>query len=108
MNRNELLSAVQHELAKTIEPMISEYIHNHPEYFQNCAHSSGFITNVEITLSYQPENLNKAATVKPCIFTRIGNNKYGSECNRFSHHPEHLNYTTWIDDGIATDYQEDF
>lgn len=108
MNRNDLLREVQHELAKTIEPMVTEYMRNHPEYFHNCVNSSGLISGVEINLSYQPDHLNEIATVTPCVFVRLGNGDYGSECNRYPHHPEHLCYTTWVDKERTAEKQEDF
>lgn len=108
MNRSDLLSTVQHELAESIEPMVTEYMRNHPEYFRNCVHSSGLICSFDINLSYQPERLNEVAAVKPCIFTRIGGSEYGEECNRYSHNPEHLYYTTWVGKERTAEKQEDF
>lgn len=108
MNRSDLLSIVQHELAKSIEPMVTEHMHNHPEYFRNCTHSSGLICNFEITLSYQPDKLNEVATVTPCVFVSIAGTEYGEECNRYPHHPEHLCYTTWVDKERTAEKQEDF
>lgn len=108
MNRNELLSTVQHELTEKIEPMVTEYMRNHPEYFRNCIHSSGLICSFEITLSYQPEKINEVATVTPCVFVRLAGSEYGEECNRFPHHPEHLCYTTWVGKERTAEKQEDF
>lgn len=108
MNRNELLNTVQHELAKTIEPMVTEYMCNHPEYFNNCIYSSGLICSFEITLSYQPERLDEVVAVKPCVFVRLAGAEYGEECNRFPHHPEHLCYTTWVGKEKTAEKQEDF
>lgn len=108
MNRNELLNTVQHELAETIEPMVTEYMRNHPEYFRNCIHGSGLICSFEITLSYQPDNLNEIATTTPCAFIRLAGSEYGEECNRYPHHPEHLEYRTWVDKEVAAENQEDF
>ena len=108
MNRSDLLSTVQHELAKSIESMVTEYMRNHPEYFRNCMYSSGLICSFEITLSYQPERLNEVATVKPCVFVRLAGAEYGEECNRFSHHPEHLYHTTWVGKKRTAEKQEDF
>lgn len=108
MNRNELLSEVQRELAKTIEPMITNYMRNHPEYFHKCANDSGLISSFDITFSYQPEKISEINTATPCVFTRIGGSEYGEECNRYSHHPEHLHYRTWIDKEIIAENQEDF
>lgn len=108
MNRNELLSTVQHELAKEIEPIITKHMRNHPEYFHNCVNSSGLISSYEIVFSYLPNSLSEIATVKPCIFTRISSTDYGEECNRYSHQSEHLCYTTWIGSERAAEYEEDF
>lgn len=108
LNRNEILCKIQHELAKKIEPIVTEFMHRHPEYFHDCVNSSGLICNCEITLSYQPDNLKEIATVKPCVFTRIGGSEYGEECNRYPHHPEHLCYTTWIGRERTAEYEEDF
>lgn len=108
MNRNELLSTVQHELAESIEPMITEYMHNHPEYFSNCILSSGLICNFEITLSYQPDSLSEVATITPHVFVHLADSKYGEECNRYPYHPEHLCYTTWVGKERAAERKEDF
>lgn len=108
LNRNEMLCKIQHELTKKIEPIVTEFMHRHPEYFHDCVNSSGLICSCEITLSYQPDNLKEIATVKPCVFTRIGGSEYGGECNRYPHHPEHLCYTTWIGKERTAEYEEDF
>lgn len=108
MNRSDLLSTVQHKLAESIEPMVTEYMRNHPEYFHDCVHSSGLICSFEITLSYQPDKLNEVATVTPCVFVRLAGAEYGEECNRFPHHPEHLCHTTWIGKEKTAEKQEDF
>jgi len=108
MNRNELLREVQHELAKTIEPMITEYMRNHPEYFHKCVNGNGLISGFEITLSYQPDTFAEIPTITPCVFVRLAGADYGAECNRFPHHPEHLEYRVWSGKEKASEYQEDF
>ena len=52
MNSNELNKKVMKIIQCTIEPLVTEYLQQHPEYFTDCVSGYGKICQHEITLSY--------------------------------------------------------
>ena len=85
MNSNELTRKVMGLVANQIEPMVTEYMKEHPEYFHNCIHGSGKISGFEITLSYQPKSLTAVADINApaMIDVRVGGSEIGNELIKF-------------------------
>ena len=52
MNSNELTRKVMGIVKNQIEPMVTEYMKEHPEYFRNCTTGAGMISSFSINLSY--------------------------------------------------------
>lgn len=102
MNSNELNKRVMKIVQCTIEPVVTEYLQQHPEYFSDCVTGSGKICQHEIILSYQPDKVKDIATVKPTIFIRLGN---VHELICFSHHPEDLSSTFKVDGSTVSDQE---
>lgn len=105
MNSNELNKAVMKIVQREIEPMVTEYIQQHPEYFHDCTNYNGKICSFDITLSYQPDTLEEVQRVKPSIFIRIGGLDIGHELNCYAHHQKGLQSRFWIDHEIVTDQE---
>lgn len=86
MNSNELTRKVMNIVVNQIEPMITEYMKEHPEYFHNCVHGSGKISNFEVTLSYQPKSLSAIADINTPSLTsvRVGGLEIGHELIKFN------------------------
>lgn len=103
MNSNELTAKVMGEVWFKIEPHVTEYLRQHPEYFHDCVNSSGKICCVNITLSYQPESLADVKKTKPSIFVFLGDLNKGHELNCYSHHQEDLQSRFWIGKELVTD-----
>lgn len=85
MNSNELTYKVMEIVANQIEPIVTEYMKEHPEYFHNCVHGSGKICQHEITLSYQPKSLTAIADMNApaMIAVRVGGIEIGHELIKF-------------------------
>lgn len=105
MNSNELNKRVMKIVQCTIEPVVTEYLQQHPEYFSDCVTGSGKICQHEIILSYQPDKVKDIATVKPTIFIRLGGLEKCHELNCYDHHPESM-YSGFTIDGSNVSYQE--
>lgn len=105
MNSNELNKRIMKIVQCTIEPLVTEYLQQHPEYFADCVSGSGKICQHEITLSYQPEGIKDVATVKPTIFIRLGGLEKCHELNCYDHHPEDM-YSKFTVDESTVSYQE--
>ena len=105
MNCNELNKRVMKIVQCTIEPLVTEYLQQHPEYFADCVSGSGKICQHEITLSYQPEKIKDVTTVKPTIFIRLGGVELCHELVCFDHHPESM-YSGFTVDGSTVSHQE--
>ena len=102
MNCNELNKAVMKIVQQQIEPIVTEYMQQHPEYFHPCECDKGFICNYNITLSLQPESLKDVADVKPTIFIELGNVDKGHHLTCYDHHPEDLVSTFTVDSHWVT------
>lgn len=105
MNSNELNKRVMKIVQAAIEPLVTEYLQQHPEYFSVCVSGSGKICQHEITLSYQPDGIKDIATVKPTIFIRLGGLKKCHELDCFDHHPESM-YSKFTVNGSTVSDQE--
>ncbi|MBP5594517.1 MAG: hypothetical protein J6Y02_03980 [Pseudobutyrivibrio sp.] len=73
MNSNELME----DLLRTLKnsgwlDKANEFYQNHPEYYHP-AEYSGLISNLVVSVSYQPESLSAVADVIPSIFIGMGN-----------------------------------
>lgn len=97
MNSNELCMFVSKAVEATIEEKVTEFLHEHPEYYHDCVNSSGKISSLEITLSYQPESLSDIPDTRPCLFVRMGGTDNGVECNRYPHNKDVRYSARWID-----------
>lgn len=86
MNSNELTRKVMEIVKNQIEPMVTEYMKEHPEYFHNCVSGAGMISNFGIELSYQPRSLSAVADINTpsLISVRIGSSNIGHELIKFS------------------------
>ena len=86
MNSNELTRKVMKIVTNQIEPMVTEYMKEHPEYFHNCVHGSDKISSFEVALSYQPCSLSAVADINTPSLTcvRIGDFKIGHELIKFN------------------------
>ena len=104
MNCNELNKAVMKIVQQEIEPIVTEYLQQHPEYFHKSS-VSGLISNYNITLSFQPDTLKDVATVKPTIFIRLGGIEKCHELNCYDHHPEDM-YSVFTINGSTVSNQE--
>lgn len=105
MNSNELNKRVMNIVQCTIEPLVTEYLQQHPEYFQDCVTGSGKICQHEITLSYQPYKIKDIATVKPTIFIRLGGLDKSHELMCFDHHPEDMYSVFKVDNTVVSDQE---
>ena len=105
MNSNELNKRVMKIVQSAIEPVVTEYLQQHPEYFADCVTGSGMICQHEITLSYQPDKIKDIANVKPTIFIRLGGLEKCHELNCYDHHPEDM-YSKFTVDSSTVSYQE--
>jgi hypothetical protein len=85
MNSNELTRRVMQIVSDYIEPMVTEHMKEHPEYFHNCSHGSGKISNFDITLSYQPESLSAVMDISVPSLTcvSINNTELGHELVKY-------------------------
>ena len=85
MNSNELTRKVMKIVTNQIEPMVTEYMKEHPEYFHNCVHGSDKISSFEVALSYQPKSLTAVADINTPALTsvRIGSFDVGHELIKF-------------------------
>lgn len=85
MNSNELTRKVMEIVTNQIEPMVTEYMKEHPEYFHNCVHGSGLITSFDVMLSYQPNSLSDVADMTASALTsvRIGSLDIGNELVKY-------------------------
>ena len=86
MNSNKLTRKVMEIVVNQIEPMVTEYMKEHPEYFHNCVHESGKISNLDIALSYQPKSLSAVTDINTpsLISVRIGGSEIGHELIKFN------------------------
>ena len=105
MNINELNKRIMKIVQAAIEPIVTEYLQQHPEYFNDCVSGSGKICQHEVTLSYQPDEVKDIAAVKPSIFIRLGGVDLCHELTCFDHHTESM-YSKFTVDGSAVSYQE--
>ena len=105
MNSNELNKAVMKIVQQEIEPIVTEYLQQHPEYFADCVSGYGMICQHEVTLSYQPGKVKDIATIKPTIFIRLGGLEKCHELNCYDHHPEDM-YSIFIINGSTISNQE--
>lgn len=105
MNSDELNKRIMKIVQLTIEPMVTEYLQQHPEYFTDCVSGHGKICQHEITLSYQPEKIKDIATVKPTIFIRLGGIEKSHELICFDHHQEDM-YSKFTINGSTVSDQE--
>ena len=105
MNSNELNKAVMKIVQQEIEPIVTEYMQQHPEYFSNCVSGSGKICQHEIILSYLPDKIKDIATVKPTIFIKLGGLKKCHELDCYDHHPEDM-YSIFKVNGFTVSDQE--
>lgn len=90
MNSNELNKTVMKIVQQEIEPIITEYMHQHPEYFHPTISGTGFICSHNITLSFQPKSLKDVADIKPTIFVELGGLDVGHRLACYDHHPQDL------------------
>ena len=72
MNSNELMK----DLYKVITESgwldrANEFYHNHPEYFHETKHG-GFISQLSMSVSYQPASLSAVSDVKESVFFYMG------------------------------------
>lgn len=105
MNSNELNKAVMKIVQREIEPIVTEYMQQHPEYFHSCVSGTGFICSHNITLSFQPKSLKDVADVKPTIFVELGDMDLGHHLSCYDHHPEDLVSTFCIDSAWVTEQE---
>ena len=75
MNSNELME----DLLRTIKDSgwldkANKFYQNHPEYFSPSTYN-GFIANLTMSVSYQPDTLSNVVTAKPCIFISMDDDK---------------------------------
>lgn len=105
MNSNELNKRVMKIVQLTVEPVVTEYLQQHPEYFADCVTGFGMICQHEITLSYQPDKVKDIATVKPNIFIRLGGIEKSHELICFDHHPKDVSSIFRVD-GSTVSNQE--
>lgn len=105
MNSNELNKRIMKIIQLTIEPIVTEYLQQHPEYFHNCVSGYGMICQHEIILSYQPDKIKDVATIKPSIFIRLGSLGVCHELMCFDHHSESM-YSKFTIDGSAVSDRE--
>lgn len=105
MNIDKLNKRVMKIVQCTIEPLVTEYLQQHPEYFQDCVSGPGKICQHEVTLSYQPDKIKDVATVKPSVFIRLGGVELGHELICFEHHQEDI-YSIFKIDGTTVSDQE--
>lgn len=105
MNSDELNKRIMKIIQLTVEPMVTEYLQQHPEYFTDCVSGHGKICQHEITLSYQPEKIKDVATIKPSIFIRLGGVEKSHELICFDHRPEDM-YSKFTINGSTVSDQE--
>lgn len=105
MNSNELNKAVMKIVQQQIEPIVTEYMQQHPEYFHPCVSGSGFICGHNITLSFQPETLQDVANIKPTIFVELGGLDVGHRLACYDHHPKDLVSTFIIGNDYVTEQE---
>ena len=105
MNSNELNKKIMKIVQCTIEPLVTEYLQQHPEYFTDCVSGDGKICQHEITLSYQPDKIKDIATVRPTVFIRLGNSGRCHELVCFDHSPESM-YSTFTVDRLTVSDQK--
>lgn len=105
MNSDELNKRIMKIVQLTIEPVVTEYLQQHPEYFYPCVSGSGMICQHEITLSYQPDKVKDIAAIKPTIFIRLGGVELCHELICYDHHPEDM-YSIFRVDGSNVSDQE--
>lgn len=105
MNSNELNKAVMKIVQQEIEPIVTEYLQQHPEYFADCVSGYGMICQHEVTLSYQPLKVKDIATIKPTIFIRLGGLEKCHELNCYDHHPEDMYSIFTINESTVSDQE---
>lgn len=105
MNSNELDKRIMKIVQCAIEPIVTEYLQQHPEYFTDCVSGAGMICQYEITLSYQPDKIKDVATVKPTIFISLGGLELRHELDCYDHHPESM-YSRFTVAGSTVSNQE--
>jgi hypothetical protein len=105
MNSNELNKAVMKIVQQQIEPIVTEYLQQHPEYFHPSESGNCFISNYNITLSFQPKILKDVADVKPTVFIELGNLDRGHKLICFDHNPEELMSVFCVDSRWVTDQE---
>lgn len=88
MNSNELTRKVMQMVVNQIEPMVTAYMKEHPEYFHNCVRGGGMISSFDVTLSYQPDSLSDIADMNApaMIDVRIGGLDIGNELVKYNHY----------------------
>lgn len=105
MNSNELNKAVMKIVQQQIEPIVTEYMQQHPEYFHQCVSEHGFICNHNITLSFQPDTLSDVVSTRPTIFIKLGDMNIGHHLTCYDHHSEDLVSNFVIDGNFVTDQE---
>ena len=104
MNSNELME----DLLKTLKESgwldkTNEFYRNHPEYFYPCVNSDGFISTLNLSVSYQPNTLSKVQDTVPCIFIDMGGSirQTARELIQWSNGDK--SSRVWIDGNLVTE-----
>lgn len=103
MNSNELME----DLLRTIKnsgwlDKANEFYQNHPEYFKP-AYSSGYISALRLSVSYQPKTLTDVAEVNPCIFISMEDSEgVYRELNEYSFSSKKYS-CVWVDGKVVTE-----
>lgn len=104
MNSNELME----DLLKTLKESgwldkANEFYQNHPEYFHPCINSDGFISSLNLSVSYQPDTLSKVQDIVPCIFISMGGSIRQTARELSQYKCKDLRSRVWIDGKIVTE-----
>lgn len=81
-NSTELTRLIAAKI-KEIEPELTEFMQNHPEYFSDKYSGNGQIAQVSLSLSYQTDNMQEIQDVTPSMFICVGGIDCGQALNLF-------------------------
>ena len=107
MNANDLIRTIHNIVKKQIEPLVSDYVREHPEYFTDCSRSrENKIAQLFISLSYI-EPLRDVSHADPTVDVFLGSTERGHGCTEFiAIDPGKLKFNSWYDDHIVSSMEE--
>jgi hypothetical protein len=103
MNSNDLMI----DLLSTLEKSgwldkANEFFRNHPEYFHPAKYS-GLISNLSLSISYQPESLSAVADVVPSLYVGMGGTIHETAREIIQYKTGSLTSRVWIDGNVVTE-----